>query len=410
MKIERYLAKKILLGKKQSKILSFLSWMAILGVGVSCGAFFFIQAVMGGFFSDIQKKVIGFNAHLVMELSSNGASQPILNTIQKLYPEAKLAFYQEAEGILQSVFSEGDSGQGVYIRAIDLAKPGTYADMNLRFYRGLSWEDLGKTIEGLPTVIVGEELANQMGLAPELLEEVDLIYPFSDVDPSGEAIPSIKQFRLIGTFRTGYLNYDGKYLMVSAQNTKSFFEEDLPWQVALWFPNPDQAPAAKKKLAQLPELKNIQTWQEMNTKLFHALKLERLAMQIVLVMMVVFASFNIVSMLTLMVAEYFPDIAVWKSLGLPSTKAAGVFKQVGLFIGIVGSCVGLILGWGAVLLVQWGHIQLPQPYDIETLPAMVHLPLILITLCLGPVVSMLAAILPARQTARLNVMDALRYE
>ena len=163
-------------------------------------------------------------------------------------------------------------------------------------------------------------------------------------------------------------------------------------------------------LAALPELKNIQTWQEMNTKLFHALKLERLAMQIVLIMMVVFASFNIVSMLTLMVAEYFQDIAVWKSLGLSSTKVAGVFKQVGLFIGVVGSCVGLILGWGAVLLVQWGHIQLPQPYDIETLPAIVQLPLILITLCLGPVVSVLAAILPARQTARLNVMDALRYE
>ena len=262
----------------------------------------------------------------------------------------------------------------------------------------------------LPGILMGREMAASLGIVPALLEEVELLYPFGTVGPTGEVEPNIRRFRVVGTFRSGYFEYDNKYAIAALPELQRLFGDNASTQVGVYFTDPQRAAEDRANFQSLPDVAETSTWQERNSRLFSALKLERLGMILVLSLMSVLASFNILCMLMLVVFERRRDLALLKALGLSEPGISGIFYRAGIWIGLVGGLLGL----GGGLLLAWGirvaGIRPPAPYYLETFPVDLQPATIALTLLLALALSLAAAVLPAREGRKLTVVEALRYE
>lgn len=403
----QYLAWKIFKGKKQSGLASFLTWMGILGVCISTASFLLVQTVMYGFSDEIQEKVLGFNSHF-RGTSEKEVSQEVLDRFKRRYPQVKVMQYQQSEALIQSTGSEPVQ-IGVQVRAMlqeDLVK---MSPMILEHYYHSQAKDFEEGDE-FPGLYLGKFLTEDLLIIPEIPEDLDLMFPFGDLDPSGNLIPNLKRFRVIGYFETGYPDFDESYVIISRKQSKGFFNESIPFEVAFWIPDPFATKLWEKRIQDEFAFASLKTWQDENAKLFSALKMEKMGMRIVLCMMLLFASFNILSMLMLFVMEYFKDIAILKTLGLSSKDISVLFSKVGFLIGAIGSFLGLILGTCLLVLLKSKAISLPALYDIQNVPLSWNVTLFIYAVLLGPILSMMAAYFPAKKAARISVVEALRYE
>ena len=408
MKAETFLASRFLSGKKRRFFVSFLTAMAVAGVALSVMAFIVVQGVMSGFAKDLQSKVIGFSPHLSLKLKSDQlASAAFLETLKQKDGVRRSATYLEGEAVLRT---DDDEVQGVRLRGIEAGDPHFPPSMKVHFEEGEDWSSLQPKGEALPGILLGREMASSLGVVPALLEEIELLYPFGTVGPTGEVEPNLRRFRVVGTFRSGYFEYDNKFAIAALPELQRLFGDNAALQVGVYFDDPDRAASDRAAFGALDGVAATSTWQERNSRLFSALKLERLGMIVVLSLMTLLASFNILCMLMLVVFERRRDLALLKALGLPERGISAIFYRAGLWIGVVGG----VLGLGGGLLLIWGirvsGIRPPAPYYLESLPVDLQPGVIALTVLLALALSLAAAVLPAREGRKMTVVEALRYE
>ncbi|HCU24789.1 MAG TPA: hypothetical protein DF383_07210 [Deltaproteobacteria bacterium] len=408
MKVTTFLAIQFLLGQKRRGLFSFLTWMALFGVIVSAAAFVVVEAVMVGFGEDLQNKVIGFSPHVsVTWQPQTQAGSELREQLAALPGVLRVSPLREGEAILRT---EDDELQGVKVRGLDPADPPLAKQVQVFFEEGENWASLEAKEEALPGLLLGSELAAEAGVLAAFAETVELLYPFGEVGPTGEVEPNIRRFRVVGTFKSGYFDYDSKFVLVALPETARLFGDYVPETWGLYLKDPAQAEALKARLAGFPGVAKIDTWQEWHERLFSALKLERIGMAIVLTLMILLASFNILSMLMMVVYERRRDLAVLKALGLPETQIAAIFRRAGLAIGIAGGLVGVALGSGICLLLQSFRLPLPTQYYLDALPVRLNPIFLSMTLLLAVLLSWIATLFPAREGRRLTVVEVLRYE
>ncbi|UCG77486.1 MAG: lipoprotein-releasing ABC transporter permease subunit [Nitrospirota bacterium] len=395
------------MSKKKRKSVSFNTIVSVGGVAVGVMALLIVLSVMSGFHEDLQNKILGVNAHVVV-LSFSGGIPDYEEVLEKA---------KEVDGVRaaspflmgQVMLAKNKRAHGVYIRGIETKYETETTEIH-RHMRDGQLSDINREGE-FPGIIIGKELASSLGVSTG--DSLNVISPVGQMGPLG-MLPRARKFIVRGTFEMGMYEYDANLALATIGSVQDFLK--LPGQanaIELKLDNIFEAPRIKRKVAEhLGPRFYARDWMEMNRNLFAALKLEKLTMFIILTLIILVAAFNIVSTLIMNVIEKEREIAILKTMGASNNGIMFIFVIQGLMIGLIGTAIGLTGGYVISYLINtFEIIKLPADvYYLSHLPAKINL-IDFALVCISAIlISFIATIYPARQAAKLDPVDALRYE
>ena len=262
----------------------------------------------------------------------------------------------------------------------------------------------------LPGILVGQELVKQIHLYPG--QEVRIVSPLGEMTPQGRTFYT-RFYRVAGRFYTGMYEYDLKFVYVDMASLQAFLNlGDQAKGLEIRVRDPERAGEVRERLQKkLGDGYRVQDWQELNRSLFSALKLEKIAMFLVLGIIIVVASFSIIGTLIMVVIEKAREIALLKTLGSSDRGVMQVFVSQGFFIGMVGTLSGVALGLtSSLLLAGFGFPLDPDVYYMDRLPVRVEWGSVAMVAAAGILISAAATIYPALIAARLRPAEGMRYE
>ncbi len=399
MNYENWISLKYLTAKKD-RFVSVINFVAIGGIAIGVTALIVVIGVMSGFDHDLRDKIIGTTSHIVIE-KENGIRdfEGIREKIKNVEGIAGTTAYVHG-----SIFLE-DNGRAasVAIRGID-PKTDSGVTKIKDFLKEGSLSDL--TGSG---AILGGELADYHGLS--VGDDITLIAPASGI--AGEAWRY--QLKVVGIFTSGMYDYDMNLVLVNLAKAQEIFHlpDDVATGIGVKLKNVDEAQQVKTKIHEaLSYSFVVRTWVESNRNFFAALKLEKFAMFVILTLIVLVASFNIISTLIVTVTSKIKDIGILKSIGVPKNAIRKIFTLQGLALGMIGTFWGVVGGVGlSVILKKYQFIKLPQEiYYIDRLPVLLQLSDVFLIVASAIFISYLATLYPASKAANLEPVEALRYE
>ena len=402
-----FIALRYLKSKKKYRGVSVTTAISIGGVAVGVMALLVVLSVMSGFHQDLQKKILGANAHIIIR-DYKGTIQDYAKTAEALKGEKDIQSF--APFVLgQVMVSFGNRTHGVFLRGIDPDTESKTTDIIAHIkegdFRRLSGEG------DLPGIILGRELASSIGAF--LNDKISIVSPLGEIGPMG-MLPKIKQYRVVAIFEIGMFEYDSSLVLTDIKSAQDFFNMGRTISgIEVRLHDIYKAPEIKKQLQEkLGFPYYVMDWMQMNKNLFSALKLEKFAMFIILVLIILVASFNIISNLIMNVIEKSREIAILKAIGATNKAIMAIFIFQGLFIGIIGTTIGVLGGAGlGYILNTYQLIKLPADvYYLSHLPVKMNL-FDFITVSLSAItITFLATIYPAWQAAKMDPVEPLRYE
>jgi lipoprotein-releasing system permease protein len=408
MRFEAFLAIRYLKAKRKQAFISVITVISVVGVMMGVMALIVVLSVMNGFREDLMGKILGVNSPLVI-LSYEGA----FSNYDKVAKEASTV-----EGVVattpfiysQVMVNGQGSVSGAVLRGIDTSTAGKVIAIDRMIKRG-SLQSLDTLHDGLPGIIMGKELAKMLGVQPG--DTVTLVSPMGKLTPVGR-VPESRKFQVTGIFDSGMYEYDATMVYISLKEAQDFIGFDdkatgVEAKVADIYKADQVSAAVTKKLGYPYWAKD---WKQMNRSLVSALKLEKIAMFVILIMIVLVGALNIISTLVMVVMEKNRDVAILRAMGATQKSIMTVFMLQGLLVGVVGTLVGLASGLGLCeLLAKYKFIELPSDvYYISTLPVRVEMWDVVLVIVAAMVISFLATLYPSWHASRLNPVESLRYE
>jgi len=405
-----------------------MTTLSVGGVGVGVMALIIVLSVMSGFEADLQQKIIGTNAQVVVSKYADSFSEyrEVMDKIRKVK-----GVMGETPFILNEVMiSSGPNIAGVIIKGIDPATVGNVTDLRKNILPGGSLDALShpETIvarspeqprrpeddKGQPVlqgIILGRELAGSLHVS--VGDRVDIISPLGgELGPQGP-LPKSRPFRVAGIFYSGMYEYDAKFVYILLETAQKFFNMEGASGVEVRVSDVDDARRIAKAIGQELDGWPYRTrdWGEMNRNLFSALRLEKLVMAIILTIIVIVAGGLIVATVIMLVLEKRKEIAVLKALGVPDGGIVKIFLTEGLQIGIAGGLLGLLSGISWCVLIEKIGIKLdPQVYYIPELPVKIEPLQTIIPVLIAVLVTYLASIYPALKASQVEPVEGLKSE
>ena len=414
---ELALALRYMMSRRKDAFVSLITIISIAGISLGVAALIIVLSVMNGFEGDLKSKILGTNAHLVVLRSGGGVA-----AYDWLQNELHEKFGDRIAGVTPFIYNQGmltsrSNVLGTVVRGVDLATVTQVTEVKNYVIEG-SLDDLAPTAltvnaDGVsPTmgIAVGKELAFNLGV--RLGDSVNLVSPTGEITPFGSA-PRIRTYVVRMIFSTGMYEYDSALAYLNLAEAQSFFGmEGMVTGLEIKLRNPDRSEVtAGLVAAHLGFPYYTRDWKDLNKNLFGALQLEKIAMSIILILIVLVAAFNIVSTLFMVVLEKGKDIAILMSMGASQGSVRRIFVYEGLIIGVIGAILGTVIGVTlTVLLDKYQFIELPKDiYYIDRLPVrMVNYEIVLIAAG-AVVISTLATLYPAWRAGRIDPVEGIRY-
>ena len=410
MGFEFYIGKRYLRARRTQGFISLISILSTAGVTVGVMALIVVIAVMTGAQAEFRSRILGVDAHaIVMRYGGDIDNyRPIIDQIQR------------EEGVLsarpfiytQSMLRSATGSSGAVLKGIDPPSKSEAAidGMGEAFRKLYAVRKGDQDADGVMPIVLGKELGRKLGVA-----EGDTVYVISfrgTVSPIGH-VPTMTRFRVAGFFSSGMYQFDEAYAFVRLADAQRILKmgdkvSGIEIRVRDIY-QADKVAVGIKKLLGFPYW--TKDWMQMNANLFFALKLEKTAMFVILTLIVLVAAFNIASTLIMMVMKKTKDIAILKAMGATDGSIMRIFVIKGMVIGGFGTLLGVLFGIAiCYVLKHYPFIKLPgNIYYFTTLPVQLQF-LDVLTIALAAMgICFLATLYPAKQAARLNPVDAIRY-
>lgn len=413
MRYEFYIGLRYLRAKRRQTFISIITLISISGVAIGVMALILVLGVMTGFTDDLREKILGTNSHIV--ISKFGANLSDYRQVMEKIRTCPGVVAATPFILFQGMLSSGSNVSGVVLRGIDVATAPAVIRIQEILVEGrldqLEKEQASADGSKLQGIIIGRELSKMLGVG--LGEPITVISPAGLITPSG-LMPRWKKFFIVGIFESGMYEYDTTLAYLSMKNAQSFLKmaddaTGVEVKVTDIYQVRSFAEAMRKKLG---DTYLVRDWMEMHRNLYSALKLEKTAMFIILVLIILVAAFNIIGTLIMVVHDKNRDIAILKSMGATSAAIMRIFVIQGLVIGVVGTALGLFGGFLLAFLQNHYHI-VGLSQDIYYIPNLTVKTSFMDTFWVslsGVLITFLATIYPSRQAARLDPAEALRYE
>lgn len=411
---ERLVAWRYLRPTRGEGFISVIAGFALVGIALGVGTLIVVLAVMNGFRSELLGRVLGVNGHVTV-ISDNGgeglaAAPSIIADLDGLDGVLDMMAYVEG----QVMVNANSRSSGAVVRGVDPA------DMARReiFAANIEAGDMADLARE-STAMIGSRMAQRMGL--RIGSDVSLISPQGAATAFG-TIPRIKSFEVVAIFEVGMFEYDNSFVYVPKSDAQLYFQlGDNVTAIEILTEDPENVQSLRPSIVEgVKGRGRIVTWQQLNAQFFNALEVERNVMFLILTLIILVAAFNIVTGITMLVKSKSRDIAILRTMGATKGAVMRIFLLSGASIGVVGTLVGFALGLTFALNIDTIRLFLESVTGAELwsaeirflsqLPAEVDPDDVFRVVAMGLGLSFLATIYPAWRAARLDPVEALRYE
>lgn len=399
-----WIAFKYFFSKKQTGLISFTSWISIIGVAIGIFALICSVSVLNGFDDEISRRLIDFESHI--KIQGNNLNADDVELLKNSLKSEKFIFIHP-EITSKSILTNSQKDAAVKIKAIDeSARNEMFKDKSI-FIRGGNY--LETPLSDLPGIILGYRLVDNMGLY--LGDTVNVVNPIQI--GSTFNIPYVGQFVLTGVFKLDLFDYDDNVAFIDLKDGQRIFKKGNKYtEINIKFRNYDRA----EKMLQI--VKNLQindshvsTWEDLHKTLFGAMKLEKYGTFLALSLIIFVAVFNLTSSLVMLVMEKIKEIGMLQALGVNHEQLRKIFTQLGMLTGSIGLLIGLFLSVSIMLIQQNYHlIPLPSVYFIPYLPVKLVLSDVILITITGIILIYLGTLYPAYRVSKLMPLEAIRYE
>ena len=405
-----FVGTRYLRARQKQAFISLITFLATAGIAVGVMALIVVIAVMTGFESELQNRILGIESHVLVMRYGESVTD-IDATATKI--ESTDGILSATPFIYTQVMLRSPHGvTGAVLKALDPSRPGPpiFVGKNIALVDVLADAAPDESDGKVPGLVVGRVTAERLKVA--VGDPVYLISPLGKGTAANQ-MPVVMRFSVAGIFETGMNEYDG---------AMSFVRLDVAQRLLHM---PGQATGFEVRVADIYQAKQIadaivahigfpfwaRDWMQMNRNLFSMLRLQKTVMYIILTLIVVVAAFNIASALIMMVMEKTKDIAILKTIGATNRHIRQIFVCKGLVIGCLGTAIGGMLGFILCsILKQYPFIKLPgDVYFLTTLPVSLQLEDVLTIGLSTVVICFLATLYPAASASALDPVDGIRY-
>jgi lipoprotein-releasing system permease protein len=416
MKFELGVALRYLKFRKEQMFLSLIGIISIAGVAVGVMALIITLSVMNGFQNDLRTKILGVNAHIVVTSQTGRGIENYNKLIQKI-EENKHVLGTSPFVYAQAILKTQDGVTGVVVKGVLPSKLLTVT--NLSSYMKVGALDklvpvkLAKKSKTVPVdgIVLGTELAQNLRV---VLNDELVMISSQGITSSLGVVPLMKRYKVVGIFDSGMYEYDANLAFIPLESAQNIF--GVKNKVTGIEVKTDNFFSADQVVKELQDSIGfpywVRGWMSVNRNLFSALKLEKIAMFVILTLIVLVACFNIVGTLMMITIQKTRCIGIMRALGATRAAIMKIFIWEGLVIGFLGLVLGMVGGWlGCVLLDKYKFIKLPGDiYYLDHLPVKMQLGDFSMIAIAAMVISLLATIYPSYKASRLNPVEAIRYE
>ncbi len=409
---EWMLALRYLRAKRKESFVSVIAGFSLVGIALGVATLIIVMAVMNGFRHELLGKILGLNGHVIVQSSQGtlrdfdmvAARVRAVPGVTRAAPIVEGQVMASANGVNSGVLVRG-------MRADDIKSLTTVSNT-------LSPGALQAYGSG-DSVIIGSRLAQKLALAPGM--SITLIAPRGNVTPFGTT-PRIKTYKIAGTFNVGMSEYDLTYVFMPLEEAQLYFNMgDTVSGIETMVTDPDNTAALVPALGRAAgPYSRIITWQDLDSSLFGAIEVERNVMFLILSLIILVAALNIVSGLIMLVKDKSSDIAILRTMGATRAAVMRVFLIAGASIGIIGTLVGFVIG--VVFCSNIENIRQflssltgttlfnPEIYFLSRMPAEMDPAEVISVVGMALILTFLATLYPSWRAARLDPVEALRYE
>ena len=412
MAYEFFIAKRYLRSKRKTGFISLITYISMMGVMIGVAALIVVLSIMNGFESEVRSRIIGFGAHIRLRTFHNEGLEgykKIVKQIENINHIIGISPYIDEKGLIISK----NRRSGVVIKGVDPNTIGQVSDIENDVIYGTF--DIGEVkTDGqkpYPGIVLGRYLADKLGVG--LGDHVQILSPMG-LSPLISKIPHLRTFKVTGYFESGLFEFDDVFAYIAIKEAQLLFEMKKKVSgLEIKLDDLNFADNVSNKIDDLLGYPHTTvTWFEMNKNLFSWMQIEKWSAFVILSLIIIVAAFNIVSTLIMIVLEKTKEIGILKSMGATSNSIMKIFMFEGLFGGTIGIVLGCVIGFALCWSqLKYQYFSLPsEVYIISALPVLMKvMDFVFITLA-AILLCFLATIYPAWKAAKLEPVEAIRYE